>query len=37
MRTPVYIMRDVHDQLLLCEGVCQQLGIVSYHPSMERW
>ena len=31
MKTPVYIKMDAPDQLLLSEGVCQQLGIVSYH------
>ena len=34
MRTTVYIKMDAHDQLLLPEGVCRQLGIVSYHPSV---
>ena len=34
MRTTVYIKMDAHDQLLLSEGVCRQLGIVSYHPSV---
>ena len=28
---------DAHDQLLLSEGVCRQLGIVSYHPDVEVW
>ena len=28
---------NAHDQLLLCEGVCRQLGIISYHPDVERW
>ena len=37
LRTPVYVKMDAHDQLLLSEGVCRQLGIVSYHPSVERW
>ena len=37
LRTPVYVKMDAHDQLLLSEGVCQQLSIVSYHPSVERW
>ena len=37
MTTPVYIKMDAHDQLLLSEGVCRQLGIVHYHPSVERW
>ena len=34
MTTTVYIKMDAHDQLLLSEGVCRQLGIVSYHPSI---
>ena len=37
MTTPVYIKMDAHDQLLLSEGVCRQLGILQYHPSLERW
>ena len=35
MTTPVYIKMDAHDQVLLSEGVCQQRGIVHYHPSVE--
>ena len=35
MCTPVYIKMDAQDQLLLAEGVCQQLGIVSYHPEVD--
>ena len=34
MRTPVYLKMDAHDPLLLSEGVCRQLGIISYHPSV---
>ena len=34
MRTPVYVKMDAPDQLLLSEGVCRQLGIISYHPSV---
>ena len=37
MKTPVYIKMDAHDQLLLTEGVCNQLGIVSYHAKVEIW
>ena len=37
MRTAVYIKMDAHDQLLLSEGVCHQLGIVTYHPDVQRW
>ena len=35
MCTPVYIKMDALDQLRLPEGVCRQLGIVSYHPEVE--
>ena len=31
-RTPVYVKMEAHDPLLLSEGVCHQLGIISYHP-----
>ena len=34
MNTTVYIKMDASDQLLLSEGVCRQLGVVSYHPSI---
>lgn len=37
MRTSVYIKTDAHDQLLLSEGVCRQLGIVQNHPAVESW
>lgn len=37
MRTLVYIKMDAHDQLLLSEGVCWQLGILSYHNKVEKW
>ena len=37
MCTPIYIKMDAQDQLLLAEGVCRQLGIVSYHPEVETW
>ena len=37
MCTPVYIKMDAQDQLLLAEGVCRQLGIVSYHPKVKTW
>ena len=30
MRTPVYIKMDASDPLLLSEGVCHQLGIITY-------
>ena len=34
MRTPVYIKMDAREPLLLSEGVCHQLGIIKYHPSV---
>ena len=37
MKTPVYIKMDAHDQLLLSEGLCCQLGIVSYDPGVQVW
>ena len=32
--TPVYIKIDAITPLLLSEGVCQQLQILGYHPSI---
>ena len=32
--TPVYIKMDSSTPLLLSEGVCRQLGILAYHPSI---
>jgi len=37
MATAVYIKLDAVDQLLLSEGVCRLLGIVSYDPAVEIW
>ena len=34
MNTPVYIKLDAPEQLLLLEGVCRQLGIISYHSDI---
>ena len=34
MRTPIYIKMDAPEPLLLLEGVCRQLGILSYHPAV---
>ena len=34
LTTTVYIKMDAFDQLLLSEGVCRLLGIVTYHPSL---
>ena len=35
MQTRLYEKVDAHDQLLLSEGVCRQLGILTYHPSVK--
>ena len=32
--TPIYIKIDAHDQLLLSEGVCSQLGILECHKNV---
>ena len=32
--TSVYIKMDAHDQPLLSEGVCSQLGILEYHKNI---
>ena len=37
LRTVVYIKMDAHDQLLLSEGVCRQLEIVTYHPEVKEY
>ena len=37
LTTPVYVKMDAFDQLLLSEGVCRQLGMVTYHPQVEIW
>ena len=34
MCTPVYVKMDAKDQLLLSEGVCSQLHIITYHPAV---
>ena len=34
VNTPVYVKMDTHVELLLSEGVCRKLGIVSYHPDV---
>ena len=34
MLTPVYIKLDAPESLLLSEGVCRQLNILSYHPNV---
>ena len=35
MKTDVYVKMDATEQVLLSEGVCRQLGIVTYHPDVE--
>ena len=35
MTTPIYDKMDAHEQLLLFEGVCQQLEIISYHTEVQ--
>ena len=37
MCTAVYIKMDAPDQLLLSEGVCRQLGIITYHRDVQEW
>ena len=37
MSTQVYIKLDAADQLLLSEGVCRLLDIVTYHTAVEKW
>ena len=34
MHTPIYIKGEAADKLLLGEGVCRQLKIITYHPSV---
>ena len=34
MRTPIYLKMDSREQLLLSEGVCRQLGKISYDPDV---
>ena len=35
MNTLVYVKMDAPEPLLLSEGVCRQLGIVTYHPDIQ--
>ena len=35
MNTPVYVKMDAHEPLLLSEGVCRQMGIISYYPEVQ--
>jgi hypothetical protein len=37
MNTPIYVKMDVHEQLLLSEGVYRQLGNTSYHPEVQAY
>ena len=34
MNTPIYVKMDAKEDLLVSEGVCRQLGIVTYHPEV---
>ena len=34
MNTSIYVRMDAREDLLLSEGVCRQLGIVTYHPEV---
>lgn len=34
--TSIYIKMDAKDQLLLSEGLCRQLGVVTYHGEVSR-
>ena len=34
MRAQIYIKMDAHEPLLLSEGVCRQLGIITYHQDV---
>ena len=36
MKKMAYIKMDTTEQLLLGEGVCRQLGIVTYHPDVKQ-
>ena len=35
MTTDIYVKMDASEPLLLSEGVCRQLGIVTYHPEVD--
>ena len=35
MKTTVYVKMDVSEDLLLSEGVCRQLGILTYYPEVQ--
>lgn len=35
MKTPVYIKMDAPESLLLSEGVCRQLDIITYHSEVQ--
>ena len=35
MKTAVYVKMDAPEDLLLSEGVCRQLGILTYHPEVQ--
>ena len=35
MKTAIYVKMDAPEDLLLSEGVCRQLGILTYHPEVQ--
>ena len=35
MKIAVYVKMDAPEQLLLLEGICRQLGILTYHPDVQ--
>ena len=35
MKTAIYVKMDAPEPLLLSEGVCRQLGLVTYHPEVK--
>ena len=35
MKTAVYVKMDAPEDLLISEGVCRQLGILTYHPEVQ--
>ena len=35
MKTAMYVKMDAPEQLLLSEGICRQLGILTYHPDVQ--
>ena len=33
----MYVKMEASEQLLLSEGACHQLDIVTYHPEVQQW